>query len=157
MEIVTAPVMSSGADAASFVKELQLLLRTIKTCDGNMEGERYPVSFVYSSTHTRALCVQIPPTPVSSVYRFHPHLCPLCTGSTHTCVLCVQVSPTPVSFVYSFTHTCALCVQVSPTPVSFVYSFTPTRALCVQVPSTPVSFMYRFQPVKYMYILFLYM
>ena len=40
MEIVTAPVMSSGADAASFVRELQLLLRTIKTCDGNMEGEK---------------------------------------------------------------------------------------------------------------------
>jgi aspartyl-tRNA(Asn)/glutamyl-tRNA(Gln) amidotransferase subunit B len=37
MEIVTAPTMCSGAEAASFVKELQLLLRTIKTCDGNME------------------------------------------------------------------------------------------------------------------------
>ena len=39
MELVTQPDLKDGEDAASFVKELQLLLRTIGTCDGKMQGE----------------------------------------------------------------------------------------------------------------------
>ena len=38
MEIVTAPDLSTGAEAAAFVRELQLLLRKIDTCDGMMQG-----------------------------------------------------------------------------------------------------------------------
>ncbi|MBL0690631.1 MAG: Asp-tRNA(Asn)/Glu-tRNA(Gln) amidotransferase subunit GatB [Alphaproteobacteria bacterium] len=37
MEIVTNPDMRSAEEAVSFVRELQLLLRKLKTCDGNME------------------------------------------------------------------------------------------------------------------------
>ena len=39
MEIVTAPDFSGAEDAAAFVKELQLILQTIGTCDGKMQGE----------------------------------------------------------------------------------------------------------------------
>ena len=39
MEIVTEPDMSTGAEAAAFVRELQVLLRKIGTCDGMMQGE----------------------------------------------------------------------------------------------------------------------
>ena len=38
MEIVTSPCMSCGTEAVAFVKELRLLLKTIGTCDGNMQG-----------------------------------------------------------------------------------------------------------------------
>lgn len=38
MEIITEPVMTSGDQAASFVRELRLLLRKIGACDGNMQG-----------------------------------------------------------------------------------------------------------------------
>ena len=38
MEIVTAPDMSTGAEAAAFVRELQLILRQLGTCDGKMQG-----------------------------------------------------------------------------------------------------------------------
>ena len=34
MEIVTEPDLSSGSEAAAFVNELQLLLRTLSTGDG---------------------------------------------------------------------------------------------------------------------------
>ncbi|XP_070199894.1 glutamyl-tRNA(Gln) amidotransferase subunit B, mitochondrial-like isoform X2 [Littorina saxatilis] len=37
MEVVTQPDLRDGEDAASFVKEVQLLLRTIGTCDGKMQ------------------------------------------------------------------------------------------------------------------------
>ena len=37
MEIVTEPDMRCGVEAASFVRELQLLLQTIRFCDGNMQ------------------------------------------------------------------------------------------------------------------------
>lgn len=37
MEIVTEPDMRCGVEAASFVRELQLLLQTIRSCDGNMQ------------------------------------------------------------------------------------------------------------------------
>ncbi|KAK7469596.1 hypothetical protein BaRGS_00036386 [Batillaria attramentaria] len=37
MELVTQPDLTDGEDAASFVKELQLILRTIGTCDGKMQ------------------------------------------------------------------------------------------------------------------------
>ncbi|KAJ8028514.1 Glutamyl-tRNA(Gln) amidotransferase subunit B, mitochondrial [Holothuria leucospilota] len=36
MELVTEPDMTSGAEAASFVQELQSVLQTIGTCDGKM-------------------------------------------------------------------------------------------------------------------------
>ena len=38
MELVTEPDMKSGLEAASFVKELRLLLRKLETCDGNIQG-----------------------------------------------------------------------------------------------------------------------
>jgi len=38
MEIITEPDFSSTVEAVSFVKELQLILQTIGTCDGRMEG-----------------------------------------------------------------------------------------------------------------------
>jgi len=38
MEIITEPDFRSADEAASFVKELQLILQTIGTCDGKMEG-----------------------------------------------------------------------------------------------------------------------
>jgi len=38
MEIITEPDFSSTVEAVSFVKELQLILQTIGTCDGKMEG-----------------------------------------------------------------------------------------------------------------------
>ena len=37
MEIVTEPDMRCGIEAASFVRELQLVLQTIRSCDGNMQ------------------------------------------------------------------------------------------------------------------------
>mmetsp|Transcript_16122 Transcript_16122/g.31151 ORF Transcript_16122/g.31151 Transcript_16122/m.31151 type:complete len:555 (+) Transcript_16122:698-2362(+) len=37
MEIVTEPDMESPAEAAEFVRTIQTLLRTVGTCDGNME------------------------------------------------------------------------------------------------------------------------
>ncbi|XP_078684325.1 glutamyl-tRNA(Gln) amidotransferase subunit B, mitochondrial-like isoform X1 [Branchiostoma floridae x Branchiostoma belcheri] len=36
MEIVTEPDMVDGAEAAALVKELQLILQALRTCDGNM-------------------------------------------------------------------------------------------------------------------------
>lgn len=41
MEIVTRPDMKNGAEAAAFVRELQLLLRHIGSSDGNMVRRRY--------------------------------------------------------------------------------------------------------------------
>lgn len=38
MEIITEPDFSSSAEAISFVKELALILQTLRTCDGRMEG-----------------------------------------------------------------------------------------------------------------------
>ena len=38
MEIITEPDFSSSEEAVSFVRELQLILQTIGTCDGRMEG-----------------------------------------------------------------------------------------------------------------------
>ena len=38
MEIITEPDFRSADEAAAFVKELQLILLTIGTCDGKMEG-----------------------------------------------------------------------------------------------------------------------
>lgn len=38
MEIITEPEFCSAAEAASFVRELQLILQTIGVCDGKMEG-----------------------------------------------------------------------------------------------------------------------
>ena len=38
MEIITEPDFSSSAEAVSFVKELQLILQTLGTCNGRMEG-----------------------------------------------------------------------------------------------------------------------
>ena len=40
MEIVTMPDISSGEQAAAFVHDLLLILRTIGTCDGRLEGKR---------------------------------------------------------------------------------------------------------------------
>ncbi|XP_076449299.1 glutamyl-tRNA(Gln) amidotransferase subunit B, mitochondrial-like [Babylonia areolata] len=37
MELVTHPDLQSGEDAACFVRELQLLLKTLGTCDGKMQ------------------------------------------------------------------------------------------------------------------------
>lgn len=37
MEIVTEPDMTCGVEAASFVRELQLVLQTIHSCDGNIQ------------------------------------------------------------------------------------------------------------------------
>ena len=39
MEIVTEPDFTTGEEAASFVKELQLILQSIGTCDGKMSGK----------------------------------------------------------------------------------------------------------------------
>ena len=39
MEIVTEPDFGSGEEAAAFVRELQLILIKLGTCDGRMEGE----------------------------------------------------------------------------------------------------------------------
>ena len=38
MEIVTAPALACGEDAATFVAELLEVLRAIGTCDGNLAG-----------------------------------------------------------------------------------------------------------------------
>ena len=38
MELVTHPDLKDGEDAASFVRELQMLLQTVGTCDGKMQG-----------------------------------------------------------------------------------------------------------------------
>jgi len=38
MEIITEPDFSSAAEAVSFIKELQLILQTLGTCSGKMEG-----------------------------------------------------------------------------------------------------------------------
>jgi len=38
MEIITEPDFSSSAEAVSFVKELQLILQTVGSCDGKMDG-----------------------------------------------------------------------------------------------------------------------
>ena len=38
MEIVTEPDFNDGNDAAAFVKELQMILQTLGTCDGKMAG-----------------------------------------------------------------------------------------------------------------------
>ena len=51
MEIVTEPDFRSSQEAAAFVKELQLILQTLGSCDGKMAGqyarpyERICVSF----------------------------------------------------------------------------------------------------------------
>lgn len=37
MEIVTKPEMTSGAEAAAFLRKLRSILRYLKTCDGNMD------------------------------------------------------------------------------------------------------------------------
>ena len=41
MEIVKEPDLSNGMDAAAFVKELQLILERINTCNCKMEGTGY--------------------------------------------------------------------------------------------------------------------
>ena len=41
MEIVTEPDFSNGMDAAAFVKEMQLILERINTCNCKMEGTGY--------------------------------------------------------------------------------------------------------------------
>ncbi len=41
MEIVTAPAMQSGEEAAAFVTELLDVLRAIGSCHGNLAGERH--------------------------------------------------------------------------------------------------------------------
>ena len=38
MEIVTEPDFRSSLEAASFVRELQLILQALDTCDGKMSG-----------------------------------------------------------------------------------------------------------------------
>ena len=38
MEIVTAPDFCGSDEAAAFLRELQLILVQIGTCDGNMSG-----------------------------------------------------------------------------------------------------------------------
>ncbi len=38
MEIVTEPDFRTAEEAKGFVRELQLLLQTIGSCDGNMQG-----------------------------------------------------------------------------------------------------------------------
>ena len=38
MEIVTEPDFRSGEEAAGFVRELQLILQRLGTCDGIMAG-----------------------------------------------------------------------------------------------------------------------
>ena len=38
MEIVTEPDLRDGTDAAAMVREMQLLLQAIGTCDGKMDG-----------------------------------------------------------------------------------------------------------------------
>jgi Asp-tRNA(Asn)/Glu-tRNA(Gln) amidotransferase B subunit len=38
MEIVTAPDMHSGAEAAAFARHLIDLLRALDVCDGKLEG-----------------------------------------------------------------------------------------------------------------------
>ena len=38
MEIVTDPDFKNGDEAAAFLKELQLILVTLATCDGKMSG-----------------------------------------------------------------------------------------------------------------------
>ena len=38
MEIVTEPDFRSAEEAAAFVKEMQLILQRIRTCDGKMSG-----------------------------------------------------------------------------------------------------------------------
>jgi len=52
MEIITEPDFLSAEEAVSFVKELQLILQTIGTCDGKMEGTRlilYSTGLVFFS------------------------------------------------------------------------------------------------------------
>lgn len=39
MEIVTPPDMTSGSEASGFVRQVQLLLKRLETCDGNMQGD----------------------------------------------------------------------------------------------------------------------
>mmetsp|Transcript_12592 Transcript_12592/g.45944 ORF Transcript_12592/g.45944 Transcript_12592/m.45944 type:complete len:405 (+) Transcript_12592:63-1277(+) len=58
MEIVTQPDMGTGAEAAAFVKELQLLLRHIGTSDGNMEEGSLRVDVNVSVTQRRSSSVQ---------------------------------------------------------------------------------------------------
>jgi len=48
MEIITEPDFSSSAEAVSFVKELQLILQTLGTCDGRMEGMWSKVGYFIS-------------------------------------------------------------------------------------------------------------
>lgn len=38
MEIVTKPDFSNGTEAASFVRELQLILKTVGSCNCKMNG-----------------------------------------------------------------------------------------------------------------------
>ncbi len=39
MEIVTEPDLTSSLEAAALVRELQLILQCIGTCDGRMDGK----------------------------------------------------------------------------------------------------------------------
>ena len=61
MEIVTEPDFRSGEEAAAFVRELQLILVRLGTCDGKMEGKcaKYCLNilfFVFTYV-IRTLCI----------------------------------------------------------------------------------------------------
>lgn len=61
MELVTEPVLHSAQDAASFAKELQILLRTLGVSDANMEkGEmRVEANISISDSDTRGTKVEV--------------------------------------------------------------------------------------------------
>ena len=40
MEIVFEPDLKTGEEAASLIRELQLILASLKTCDCKMEGRK---------------------------------------------------------------------------------------------------------------------
>lgn len=42
MELVMEPDMSCGEEAAAAVRELQLILQAVGTCQGNMSGTDHP-------------------------------------------------------------------------------------------------------------------
>lgn len=62
MELVMEPDMSCGDEAAAAVRELQLILQALGTCQGNMSGTESPSSHRLSETeclplNTRLSCM----------------------------------------------------------------------------------------------------
>lgn len=72
MELVMEPDMSSGDEAAAAVRELQLILQALGTCQGNMSGRESPSSHCLSEpecsppeheTLLYVLCLTLNPPP----------------------------------------------------------------------------------------------